>query len=86
MHPQSGEYFISIETIFEFLIELIRTACNCNTAVEANQPKSQITNSHTIWCKGLMDNSGLTVMQEVEQQLNVTGCNVRICYYLLLWQ
>ena len=57
MLPQAGEYLIGIESILEFLIELSLPASDGNVAIEANEPRSKVSDTNETILEDLVNDS-----------------------------
>lgn len=67
MCPQGGEYFISVESVLELLVELVGSASDGNAAVEENESVGQVLECNSIISEDFMDEPGFVVVEEEEE-------------------
>ena len=64
MFPQAGEYFIGVEPILEFLIELPLSARDGDVTIEPNKPHGEVSDTDETILEDLVNDSCLIVMQK----------------------
>jgi hypothetical protein len=77
MMPQCREYLISIKSIFIFAVELVRTACKGDIAVELHQSNGHILSGNLVLFEQVA-NCIFLEHDKVEHQLDKVSANVWI--------